>query len=141
MLEDLLRTPDLAPGRYPAAVRTDCIRRWLIWKRCWRRNHVVRDLTACLLAVELNSDRLLLLTDVLGVYADWPDPIAKPIGTVSPQSLRAFTFDPGSMAPKVEAACQFVQRTGKTAAIGALRDALAVFGGEAGTQIRLPCDE
>ena len=51
------------------------------------------------------------------------------------------TFDPGSMASKVKAACQFVERTGKVAAIGALKDALAVFHGEAGTQIRSLYDE
>jgi carbamate kinase len=97
---------------------------------------VDKDLTTSLLAAELNADCLLLLTDVSGVYHQWPDQSGKPIQAASPEDLRALTFDPGSMGPKVEAACQFVQRTGKTAVIAALQDALAALRGEAGTQIR-----
>ena len=37
------------------------------------------------------------------------------------------------MGPKVEAACTFVEKTGKTAAIGALADIQAIVAGEAGT--------
>jgi carbamate kinase len=42
------------------------------------------------------------------------------------------------MAPKVEAACRFVERAGGTAAIGSLDDAAAVARGGAGTQIASP---
>jgi carbamate kinase len=97
---------------------------------------VDKDLTSSLLAAELHSDRLLLLTDVPGVYTQWPDPPGAPLGAVSAESLRTFVFAPGSMAPKVEAACRFVERTGKTAAIGALQDAMDILAGTAGTQIR-----
>jgi len=97
---------------------------------------VDKDLTTSLLAAELNADCLLLLTDVSGVYRRWPDQSGKPIQAASPEDLRALTFDPGSMGPKVEAACQFVQRKGKTAVIAALQDALAALREEAGTQIR-----
>ncbi len=99
---------------------------------------VDKDLTTSLLAVELDSDRLLLLTDVSGVYPNWPDQTGGPIKTISAQDLQALTFEPGSMGPKVQAACQFVQRTGKTAVIAALQDALAALRGEAGTRIRSP---
>jgi carbamate kinase len=37
------------------------------------------------------------------------------------------------MGPKVEAACDFVERTGGTAAIGALADIDAIVEGQAGT--------
>ena len=40
------------------------------------------------------------------------------------------------MAPKVEAACGFVDQTGAMAAIGRLEDAQAILRGEAGTIIR-----
>jgi len=40
------------------------------------------------------------------------------------------------MGPKVEAACDFVERTGAMAAIGALEDAARVLAGDAGTSIR-----
>ena len=43
------------------------------------------------------------------------------------------TFDPGSMAPKVAAACGFAERTGRIAAIGALDQAEAILAGQAGT--------
>ena len=42
---------------------------------------------------------------------------------------------PGSMAPKVEAACRFVEATGGMAAIGRLDDPEALLGGKAGTII------
>jgi carbamate kinase len=39
------------------------------------------------------------------------------------------------MAPKVQAACQFVQATGRRAAIGALDEIEALVAGHAGTQV------
>jgi carbamate kinase len=48
-----------------------------------------------------------------------------------------FDFAPGSMGPKVEAACEFVEQTGAMAGIGRLDKALAILRGEAGTLITL----
>jgi carbamate kinase len=45
----------------------------------------------------------------------------------------ARTFPAGSMGPKVEAACRFVEATGGMAAIGRLDDAEALLDGKAGT--------
>jgi carbamate kinase len=42
-------------------------------------------------------------------------------------------FAAGSMGPKVEGACRFVEATGGMAAIGRLTDAVRLLGGEAGT--------
>ena len=39
------------------------------------------------------------------------------------------------MGPKVMAACQFVERTGKRAAIGSLEDIAKIVAGEAGTSV------
>jgi carbamate kinase len=39
------------------------------------------------------------------------------------------------MGPKVDAACHFAEATGKTAAIGALKDLPAILAGKAGTTI------
>ena len=47
----------------------------------------------------------------------------------------AYDFATGSMGPKVEAAVDFAERTGKTAAIGALADVARIARGEAGTHI------
>jgi len=92
-----------------------------------------KDLAAALLAVELEADALLLLTDVPAVLRDWGTDTAAPIARATPAALRRIAFAPGSMAPKVEAACRFVEATGAVAAIGALDAADALLRGDAGT--------
>jgi carbamate kinase len=94
-----------------------------------------KDLTAALLAVALEADALLLLTDVPAVYDDWPEPARQPLRRMTPAALRARGFAPGSMGPKVEAACRFAETTGHPAAIGALADAARVLAGETGTRV------
>jgi carbamate kinase len=47
--------------------------------------------------------------------------------------LRALDLPAGSMGPKDDAVCRFVEHTGGFAAIGALSDAEAILRGEAGT--------
>jgi carbamate kinase len=94
-----------------------------------------KDLAGELLARSLGADRLLLLTDVAAVMAGWGTPDPEPIRRASPVELRALEFASGSMGPKVEAACRFVERTGGTAAIGALEDAAEILAGRAGTTV------
>ena len=106
----------------------------------WGRVHGVdavidKDRSAALLARELAADMLLLLTDVPCVYTDWGGPSAKALARVTPGELRALALPDGSMGPKVEAAADFVERTGGLAAIGALEDAAAIVRGEAGTRV------
>jgi carbamate kinase len=96
-----------------------------------------KDLAAALLATELNADGLLLLTDVDAVYTDWGSPEAQPLHEVTPAQLRSYSFALGSMAPKVEAACRFVEASGDFAAIGRLEDGAKMLVGEAGTMVRL----
>jgi carbamate kinase len=97
-----------------------------------------KDLAAALLAAELQADALLLLTDVPAVEDGFGTARARPLGNVTAAELRKLRFAPGSMAPKVDAACRFVEATRRTAAIGALRDAAAILRGERGTQVRGP---
>lgn len=97
---------------------------------------VDKDYVAALIASELQADLLVLLTDVDGVMADYGTPQQRMLREVRADELQALSFPAGSMGPKVAAACQFVQKTGKHAAIGALGSAGAVIGGAAGTQIR-----
>jgi carbamate kinase len=92
-----------------------------------------KDHSAALLAEELAADALLLLTDVPAVWTRWPMAQGVPIGRISAAALRRIAFAPGSMAPKVAAACRFVERTGRMAGIGALGDAEAILAGTAGT--------
>jgi carbamate kinase len=96
-----------------------------------------KDLAAELLARSLEADVLLMLTDVDTVLAGWGGPDAHPIRHATPAELRELEFAPGSMAPKVEAACRFVEATGGTAAIGALEEASLILHGAAGTTISL----
>jgi len=94
-----------------------------------------KDRAAALLAHELGADALLLLTDVAAVYRAWGTPEAEPIRQATPEELNRMRFAPGSMAPKVEAACRFVQGGGRLAGIGRLEDAAAILAGQAGTRV------
>jgi carbamate kinase len=89
-----------------------------------------KDLTAALLARSLRADALVLLTDVEGVHDGWPGGAL--IREATPHEMRARRFASGSMQPKVEAACRFVEQTMRPAFIGrlgGLEDLLARRGG------------
>jgi carbamate kinase len=92
-----------------------------------------KDRAAALLAGELDADALLLLTDVDAVYRAWGTPHAEPIRQTTPEGLGSRLYAPGSMAPKVEAACRFVREGGRLAGIGRLEDAKLILAGQAGT--------
>ncbi len=96
---------------------------------------VDKDLTAALLATQVGADVLLLLTDVDAVQEGFGTAAAKPLRQVTAADLRMRSFPAGSMGPKVEAACRFVQATGHRAAIGRLTAAAALLDGSAGTLI------
>ncbi len=82
-----------------------------------------KDRAASLLARELGAGALLILTDVPAVFSGWGTPQQRAIRKTTPAELGRLQFAPGSMGPKVEAACAFVQATGGVAGIGALADA------------------
>jgi carbamate kinase len=94
-----------------------------------------KDFASALLAQEIGADLFVMATDVAGVYLNWGTPDACLIRTTTPEDLEAHTFPAGSMGPKVEAACQFVRKTGKRAAIGALNDIGTIVAGDSGTQV------
>lgn len=96
---------------------------------------VDKDLTALEVAVCLDADRLVILTDVPQVVADRGTDHERPLGQVSAAELDPTRFAEGSMGPKVQAACGFVVRTGHRAAIGSLDEATAVIEGCSGTQV------
>jgi carbamate kinase len=100
---------------------------------------VDKDLTAALLGRDLGAGALVILTDVDAVEDGYGTPQARPIHRATPEELRTRTFPAGSMGPKVEAACRFVEATGGMAAIGRLDDAEALLDGKAGT-IVAPAD-
>ena len=98
-----------------------------------------KDLCSSLLARGIEADCLVIVTDVPAVYLDWGLPSQRALGRVKPQALmRALQdqrFAPGSMEPKVQAACAFVQATGHRAVIGSLDQIEALLSGNAGTQV------
>ena len=100
-----------------------------------------KDLASELLARELDADLFIMATDVDAVYLDWGTPAERGIRRAAPEHVQQHHFTPGSMGPKVEAACQFVELTGKVAAIGALGDLPAIFAGAAGTTFSLDSAE
>ena len=95
-----------------------------------------KDLSAALLARELDADALLLLTDVAGVELDRGTPAARVLRSATPAKLRALRLPAGSMGPKADAAARFVEAGGRLAAICALEDATAALAGQAGTLVR-----
>ncbi len=78
---------------------------------------VDKDLASAMLAEALDADVLLLLTDVPAVMTDFGTPAQKPIRETTPAQLRAQQFPAGSMGPKIDAVCRFVELTG----VGAFR--------------------
>ena len=96
-----------------------------------------KDRASALLARQLDARLLILATDADGVYLDWGTDKARKIERTTPDEIEQYEFDVGSMGPKVEAACDFVRRTGERAVIGALTDLEAMVAGEAGTQFTI----
>lgn len=94
-----------------------------------------KDLSAALLAHRLKADRLLVLTDVEAVIEGYGTDDERPIHRTTPAQLRELDLPAGSMGPKVEAVCRFVELGGKgvAGAIGNLGDVLELVHGEAGT--------
>jgi carbamate kinase len=115
-------------GGIPVAVGADGLLRGV-------EGVVDKDLTAALLARRLDADLLLMLTDVDAVYLGWGTAGEHPLRQAQSDQLRAMSFAAGSMGPKIEAACRFVEATGRPAAIGALADAARIVAGNAGTRV------
>ena len=100
-----------------------------------------KDLTSSLLASELKADALLILCDVAGVIRDFGTEQAQLIKLTSPDKLREMHFAPGSMGPKVDAVCRFVEETGRPAYIGASTSAADVLAGLEGTCVSATGEE
>jgi len=94
-----------------------------------------KDMSAAFLAKQLDADALLILTDAEAVYLDWGKPTQHALRSTTPSELAKFTFDAGSMGPKIEASCEFIEQGGKVVGIGALEDGLQILQGQAGTNI------
>lgn len=96
---------------------------------------VDKDLASSLLALELDADGLVMLTDVEAVFDGFGTPDARPLGTIDAAAADELGCAQGSMGPKVTAAARFAAATGGLAAIGALEDAAAIVAGQRGTRV------
>jgi carbamate kinase len=96
-----------------------------------------KDLCSGLLARELAAEVLIIATDVDAVYVDWGRPGQHALRQVTPDELEAQSFPPGTMGPKVAAACAFARATGERAVIGSLECIEQMLQGQAGTEVRV----
>ncbi|MEG6509733.1 carbamate kinase [Methyloligella sp. 2.7D] len=94
-----------------------------------------KDLAAAKLGIALDADRLVILTDVEGVFADWGTPNARLLTEIDAKTCDPSSFASGSMGPKVKAACRFALAAKASVTIGALDQAEAVLAGTSGTTI------
>ena len=95
---------------------------------------VDKDHVSSLLAQELHADLLLLLTDVDGLSTGFGNPHARLVRHAPIVWARQQCLEAGSIAPKVEACCNFVEATGNPAFIGKLSEAAEVVAGTKGTR-------
>jgi carbamate kinase len=88
-----------------------------------------KDLGAALLARTVEADVLVIATDVPAAVLRYGTPDAEPVERVTVEQMRALAaeghFASGSMGPKVEAACRFVEHGGRYAVITNLDNIVA----------------
>jgi carbamate kinase len=98
-----------------------------------------KDLGAALLARVVDADTLVVATDVPHAVLGYGTPDAEPIGEVTVTRMREYAaaghFASGSMGPKVDAVCRFVEATGRRGVITSLDSILDAVNGDAGTVV------
>jgi len=103
---------------------------------------VDKDFTAEKLAELVHADYLFILTAVDRVAINFGRPAQQDILRMTPDEADEYIaqnqFAPGSMLPKVQAACEFARsRKGRKAVIGPLEKVPQAMDGESGTLIEL----
>jgi carbamate kinase len=98
-----------------------------------------KDLGAALLARSVDAQALVIATDVTHAVVGFGTPQARPVERVSVTQMRALSTDGhfarGSMGPKVEAACRFVEQGGGYAVITSLEHIRDAVAGTTGTVV------
>jgi carbamate kinase len=96
-----------------------------------------KDLAAVVLAAQVGADALVIATDVENAVVGWGTPAARPLGRVTVSELRDVAaeghFTAGSMGPKVEAACRFVEAGGRMSIITSMNRMAEALAGDVGT--------
>jgi carbamate kinase len=100
-----------------------------------------KDLASARLAEEAGVDIFLIATDVPGAALNYGTPDEKFLSNIDIKAAKNYLtkghFPAGSMAPKVEAAVQFVRSEGRRAVITSIDAIVSAVKGEAGTEITL----
>jgi carbamate kinase len=98
-----------------------------------------KDLGAAVLALTVAAEVLVIATDVPHAVLRFGTPEAEPLGRVGVAQLRRHLaeghFAGGSMGPKVDAACRFVEQGGRHAVITELDQIVDGVAGTAGTLV------
>jgi len=98
-----------------------------------------KDRTAAVLGHKIGAEILMILTDVEQVAINFGTPQQKNLDHLTIEEAKKYLkegeFGVGSMGPKVEAACTFIQSGGKRALITSLEKAKDALEGLTGTSI------
>ena len=98
-----------------------------------------KDLGAALLARTVQADVLVIATDVPHAVLSYGTPDASDVGTVDVETMRGYAaeghFASGSMGPKVDAACRFVEQGGSRSVITDLATLTDAINGDGGTVV------
>lgn len=98
-----------------------------------------KDFSAAKVAELVEADNLLILTAVDNVFVNFNKPDQKKLETVTMAEMQAYIdeeqFAAGSMLPKVQAAMEFVNRTGRPATITSLENLEDFLSNDSGTKI------
>jgi carbamate kinase len=98
-----------------------------------------KDLGAVVLARSVDADALVIATDVENAVVGYGTPDARPLGRTPVAEMRRLAgeghFASGSMGPKVDAACRFVEGGGRLAVITSLERIAEALDGDAGTVV------
>jgi carbamate kinase len=100
---------------------------------------VDKDHSSAVIARAVNAPELFLLTGVPQVMLNFGTPEAKPLDRISVEQARDHLedgqFPAGSMGPKMQAACEFIEKGGSRVLITDPKHLMAALCGETGTWI------
>jgi carbamate kinase len=96
-----------------------------------------KDRASSLLAIAIEADRLVILTDVDAVYRGWGTDSQAELRVLDAAAAEALLPElaAGSMAPKLEASLAFARETGREALITSAAALAGALAGNAGTRI------
>ncbi|MGH2737073.1 MAG: carbamate kinase [Actinomycetota bacterium] len=100
---------------------------------------VDKDLATALLARDLGAEAMLILTDVEKVFLGWGTDDERTLDQMTVAEARAYRdageFPAGSMGPKVEALCRFVEATRGLGIITSIEASASALQGRTGTRV------